>query len=82
MPVWETLVLLESLVILTWSVARQSRALLYTGAFFLLIYVVNLNFEYFEDQLGLPAVLLITGVALVAVGLGVDRLQRRLNRQT
>lgn len=78
MPVWETLVLVESLAVLAWSVVRQSRALLYTGAFFLLIYVINLNFEYFEDQLGLPAVLLITGLAMIAIGLGVDRVRRRL----
>lgn len=78
MPLWETLVLVESLAILAWSVVRQSRALLYTGALFLLIYIINLNFEYFEDQLGLPAVLLITGLALITVGLGVDRMRRRL----
>lgn len=78
MPVWETLVLVESLAIIAWSVVRQSRALLYSGALFLLVYVININFEYFEDQLGLPAVLLITGLALIGVGLGVDRMRRRL----
>ncbi|MFQ5593843.1 MAG: DUF2157 domain-containing protein [Anaerolineae bacterium] len=77
LPVWETLLLIESLAIIAWSVVRQSRVLLYSGAFFLLVYIADINFEYFQDQLGLPAVLLITGVALIAVGLGVDRLRRR-----
>lgn len=77
LPAWEALLLLESLAIIAWSVVRQSRVLLYSGAFFLLVYIADINFEYFQDQLGLPAVLLITGVALIAVGLGVDRLRRR-----
>lgn len=76
LPAWETLLLLESLAIIAWSVIRQSRVLLYSGALFLLIYIANINFEYFSDQLGMPAALLITGVALIAVGLGVDQLRR------
>lgn len=77
LPAWEMLLLLESLAIIAWSVVRQSRVLLYSGALFLLVYIADLNFEYFRDQLGLPAVLLISGVALIAVGLGVDRLRQR-----
>lgn len=76
-PAWETLLLFESLAIIGWSVTRQSQVLLYSGAFFLLVYITSLNFEYFSDQLGLPAALLITGVALIVIGLGVDRLRRR-----
>jgi len=77
LPAWETLLLIESLAIIAWSVVRQSRVLLYSGALFLLVYIADINFEYFSDRLGLPAVLLITGIALIAVGLGVDRLRRR-----
>lgn len=77
LPAWETLLLIESLAIISWSVVRQSRVLLYSGALFLLAYIADINFEYFRDQLGLPAVLLITGIALIAIGLGVDRLRRR-----
>ncbi|MFQ5342842.1 MAG: DUF2157 domain-containing protein [Anaerolineae bacterium] len=77
LPAWETLLFVESLAIIAWSVVRQSRVLLYSGALFLLVYIADINFEYFSDRLGLPAVLLITGVALIAIGLGVDRLRRR-----
>jgi len=76
-PFWETLLLLQSLTLIGWSLIRPSRVLLYSGAFFLLVYLVDLNFEYFAGQIGLPAALLITGVAFMAVGLGVRRLHRR-----
>ena len=77
---WRILLLIESLIFIAWSVARQSRALLFSGAFGLLVGITVINFEYFEEQLGLPVVLLITGVAFIAIGLGVDRLRRRLAR--
>jgi len=77
---WDVLLLIESLIFIAWSVARQSRALLFSGAFWLFVGITLINFEYFEEQLGLPVVLLITGVAFIAIGLGVDRLRRRLAR--
>ena len=77
---WDVLLLIESLIFIAWSVARQSRALLFSGAFWLCVAITLINFEYFKDQLGLPVVLLITGVAFIAIGLGVDRLRRRLAR--
>jgi hypothetical protein len=79
---WRILLLIESLMFIAWSVARQSRALLLSGAFGLLVGITVINFEYFEEQLGLPVVLLITGVAFIAIGLGVDRLRRRLGAKT
>lgn len=75
---WDVLLLIESLVFIAWSVARQSRALLFSGALWLFVAITVINFDYFKDQLGLPVVLLITGVAFIAIGLGVDRLRRRL----
>jgi hypothetical protein len=77
-PFWETLLLLQSLALIGWSVIRPSRVLLYSGAFFLLVYLIDINFEYFAGRIGLPAALLITGIAFMAVGLGVRRLRRRL----
>jgi len=77
-PFWETLLLLQSLALIGWSVIRPSRVLLYSGAFFLLVYLIDLNFEHFAGRIGLPAALLITGIAFMAVGLGVRRLRRRL----
>ncbi len=79
---WDVLLLIESLIFIAWSVARQSRALLFSGAFGLFVGITVINFEYFEEQLGLPVVLLITGVAFIAIGLGVDRLRRRLRART
>jgi len=79
---WEMLVLIESLMFIAWSVARQSRALLFSGALFLIFVITVINFQYFEEQLGLPVVLLITGVASITIGLGVDRLRRRLRART
>ena len=80
MLAWDVLLLIESLLFIAWSVARQSRALLFSGAFWLCVAITMINFDYFEEQLGLPVVLLITGVAFIAIGLGVDRLRRRLVR--
>ena len=78
MLAWNILLLIESLAFTAWSVRRQSRVLLYSGAFFLFVGIVKINFDFFKDQLGLPVVLLIIGVALIGIGLGVDRLRRRL----
>jgi hypothetical protein len=75
---WNVLLLVESLAFVAWSVRRQSRVLLYSGGFFLFVAIVKINFDFFRDQLGLPVVLLIIGVALIAIGFGVDRLRRRL----
>ncbi|MFQ5886768.1 MAG: DUF2157 domain-containing protein [Anaerolineae bacterium] len=75
---WDALVLIESLIFIAWSVRQQSRALLFSGGLWLFVVITLINFQYFQDQLGLPVVLLITGVAFIAIGLGVDRLRRRL----
>ncbi len=74
---WEMLLIIETLIFIAWSVPRQSRALLASGLFFLFVGIVQINSLYFSDQLGLPVVLLVTGVALIAIGLGADRLRRQ-----
>jgi hypothetical protein len=79
---WDVLLLIESLIFIAWSVARQSRAFLFSGAFWLFVAITLINLDYFKDRLGLPVVLLITGVAFIAIGLGVDRLRRRLGPRT
>jgi Tol biopolymer transport system component len=79
---WNTLLLIESLAYIAWSVRQQSRVLLYSGALFTFIGIVKISFDFFRDQLGLPVVLLIAGVALIAIGLGVDRLRRRLGQRS
>jgi hypothetical protein len=80
-PFWETLLLLQSLALIGWSVIRPSQVLLYSGAFFLLVDLIDINFEHFAGRIGLPAALLITGIAFMAVGLGVRRLRRRSGRR-
>ena len=82
MLAWDVLLLIESLIFIAWSVARQSRALLFSGAFWLFVAITLINFDYFKEQLGLPIALLITGIAFIAIGLGVDRLRRRLGART
>jgi len=79
---WDVRVLTDSVIFIGGSVARQSRALLFSGALWLFVAITVINFDYFEEQLGLPLVLLITGVAFIAIGLGVDRLRRRLGART
>ncbi len=74
---WDILLLIGSLVFIAWSVPRQSRALLCSGLLFLFVGIVQINSHYFRDQLGLPVVLLIIGVASIAIGLGADRLRRQ-----
>ena len=79
---WNALLLVESLVCIAWSVRRQSRVLLYGGGLALFVGIAKVNFDLFKDQLGLPVVLLIIGVALIAIGLGVDRLRRRMKARS
>ena len=74
---WDVLLLIESLIFIAWSVPRESRVLLCSGLLFLLVGILLINSLYFSGQFGLPVVLLITGVALIAIGLGADRLRRR-----
>ena len=73
---WDILLLIESLMFIAWSVPRQSRALLCSGLLFLFVGIVQVNSHCFRDQLGLPVVLLIIGVASIAIGLGAARLRR------
>ncbi len=75
---WDVLLLIKSLMFIAWSVARQSRALLLSGAFWLSVAIAVIRFPNFEEQRGLPVEMLVTGVALIAIGLGVYRLRRRL----
>lgn len=58
------------------SVPRQSQIYLYSGAVYLLLFLTYLNFEQFADEIGVPVALFISGVLLIALGLGTERLRR------
>ncbi len=72
---WDILLFIESLILIAWSVSRQSWALLGSGLLLILVGTLQINSLYFGDQLGLPVKLLMVGVALIAIGLGAARLR-------
>ncbi len=72
--------LATSLLFIAASVRLQSRILLYSGATFLLLLITYVNFEHFADEVGMPIALFLSGVALIALGLGTGRLSGRMRR--
>jgi hypothetical protein len=78
----EALAFLSSLTFIAASVKRQSQAFLYSGAAFLLFLITYLNYEHFEDAIGMPIALLIAGVVLIGLGLGTGRPSKRIFRQS
>jgi hypothetical protein len=76
--VWvETLHLGASAVLLGMSVVLQQRVWLVIGGLSLLAYVFTIGFEYFNDQLGWPLVLLVCGAVSMTVGWLLERLRRQ-----
>jgi hypothetical protein len=69
---------LACLAFIVTGVRRQSLVYLYAGAAFLLFLITYVNFEHFADEIGMPVALFIVGVLLVGLGLGTDRLRRRI----
>ena len=74
----EAIAFLASIAFIAASVKRQSQAFLYSGAAFLFYLIIYLNFEHFADKIGMPIALLIIGVLLIGLGLGTERLSRRI----
>jgi hypothetical protein len=74
----ELVSLAASLLCIAASVRLQSRILLYSGAASLLMLITYVNFEHFADQVGMPIALFISGVTLIALGLGTGRLSGRM----
>ncbi len=77
----EAIAFLASIAFIAASVKRQSQAFLYSGAAFLLFLIIYVNFEHFADRIGMPIALLIIGVLLIGLGLGTERLSRRIRHQ-
>jgi uncharacterized membrane protein len=74
----EAIAFLASISFITASVQRQSQAFLYIGASFLFFLIIYVNFEHFADRIGMPIALLIIGVLLIGLGLGTERLSKRI----
>lgn len=74
----EMVALLASVAFLVASLKRQSRTFLYSGAAFLLFVVTEINFTHFADKVGMPLALFILGILLIVLGLGTERLRRRI----
>jgi hypothetical protein len=81
--VWQWVVmvfiaLLASIAFLAASVWQQSRTFLYSGAAFLLFIITQITLEHFADKIGVPVALFVMGVLLIGLGLGTERLHKRI----
>jgi hypothetical protein len=74
----EAIAFLASIAFIAASLKRQSQVFLYSGAAFLLFVITSVNFEHFANRIGMPIVLFISGVLLIALGLGAGCLGRRM----
>jgi uncharacterized membrane protein len=78
----EAIAFLASIAFIAASVQRQSEAFLYSGAAYLFFLIIYVNFEHFADRIGMPIALLIIGGLLIGLGLGTERLSRRIRAPT
>jgi hypothetical protein len=59
------------------SVKRQSQVFMYSGGAFLLLWIIYLHYERFEEAVAMPVALLIGGALMIGLGLGVGRPGKR-----
>ncbi len=76
-PIYETMLLLASLAFIFFSIPRASRTYLYVGTAFLIVYIISIGLEYFQDTLGWPVMLFFIGFASIASAILFDQLRRR-----
>lgn len=74
----ETISFVTSVTFIAASIKKQSQIFLYSGAGFLLMWVIYINFEHFAEKIGMPIALLIIGVLLIGLGLGTSRLSKEI----
>ena len=67
---WEVLFPGVVLGMMFLSVHLRSKSFLVFGAMFLIIYILKITGEYFQENLGWPLALVMAGLALIAVGYG------------
>jgi len=77
----EAIAFLASIAFIAASVKWQSQTFLYGGAAFLFFLIIYVNFEHFADRIGMPIALLISGALLIGLGLGTERLSKRIRHQ-
>ncbi len=80
--IYETLLFISSLAFIFGSIVKQSRAFLYVGTLFLVIYIFDIGGEYFQNQVGWPLTLFIGGLISMGVGFLMEKLRRQYFNKT
>ncbi len=79
---YESLLLFSSLGFIFGSILRQSRAFLYIGSLFLVIYIFDIGSEYFQNEVGWPITLFMAGIMSMAIGLTMEKIRKKYFNQT
>ncbi len=74
--VYETLLLVSSLGFIFWSIPKKSISYLYIGTLFLVIYIFDIGGEYFQNSVGWPITLFISGLVAMGIGILMEKLRR------
>ena len=74
---YETLLLLLSLGLIFGSIPMRSRKYLYTGTLFLVVYIFAIGGEYFQDSIGWPITLFVTGLLSMGIGISIEKVRRK-----
>jgi hypothetical protein len=74
---WEALFPGVVLGMMFLSVHLRAKSFLVFGAMFLMIYILKITAEYFQENLGWPLALVIAGLALIAIGYGAVSFNNR-----
>lgn len=77
-PIYETLLLITSLVFIFGSIQIKSRNYLYIGTMFLIFYIFSMGGEYFQNQAGWPITLFIAGLVSMGIGVAMEKVRKTL----
>ena len=76
-PIYETLLLITSLVFIFGSIPKRAKEFLLTGTLFLIVYIFAIGGEYFQDQVGWPITLFATGLTCMGIGIAIEKVRRK-----
>lgn len=76
-PLYESALLVLSLVFIFSSTIKISKSFLYIGTLFLIVYIFNIGGEYFHDKIGWPVTLLIAGLLSMGAGLAIEQIRKK-----
>lgn len=76
-PVYETLLLVSSLGFIFGSIPKHVKSYLYLGTIFLIGYIFGIGGEYFQNQVGWPITLFVTGILAMGIGVGMDSMRKK-----